>query len=477
MGAFLIAVIKLLPRSLAKRLPLLAILSFLFGAVVTGWTMQNFYNRSIALTQAETSGEVLRDLLGKETWQNLPDGDVISSGLFEMRRGPELHDALPPYSVPLILTLNGERLRAAVAFNSPPKLPEALSARNEVQTAAARLAELSRGIARQDQTAALHVFMPSDVVITISAPTIWQSRPGQTWIAIIGIAAFVLGLSLVIPLALNLAAPFKKLAARGPVSGPTDPLTSTEAYLIRDKITRLTERYAAEQEKKERDLAAISHDLRTPITRLRLRTELLPEGELRDRFEADLDDVSSIIDGALDLLSLRSQPEESYQFSLASLVESLVNDYSDTGKNVTFFAPEAVELQSATSIFTSPEDVSIRTDNTCLIFGQPDKLRRAFSNLIDNALKYGGRAVVEVKPLSNDMIGVDIRDFGPGIEPDEVARVRLPFVRGHTSQSERGFGLGLSIATELIELHGGTLEFTNLEPGLLVTALVSRGAD
>ena len=107
--------------------------------------------------------------------------------------------------------------------------------------------------------------------------------------------------------------------------------------------------------------------------------------------------------------------------------------------------------------------------------GQPDKLRRAFSNLIDNALKYGGRAIVEVRPETKDMLVVGVRDFGPGIERDQIERVQLPFVRGRTPHGERGAGLGLSIANELIEVHDGTLEFTNMDPGLLVTARVSRG--
>ncbi|UWQ93038.1 hypothetical protein K3727_09775 [Rhodobacteraceae bacterium M382] len=471
-----LTVLALLPRSLSQRLPLLVITAYLLGAFVSAWTMYGFFQRSSALTYAETSGDLLRDLLNRDTWQDLTESDVVTSGRFKLRRHLRLQDDLPPYSVPLILVIDDERLRAAVAFERPPQLPQALSASTEEQSASARLAELSRGIARQDQNAQLHVFMSEDVLLTISAPTIWQSRPGQTRVALLGFAAFAIGLSLVVPLALNLASPFAKLAERGPVTGSADPLASSEAYLIRDKIDRLTNRFQVEQESKERNLAAISHDLRTPVTRLRLRTELLTDDALRDRFESDLDEVSSIIDGALDLLSIRSQPEESFRFSLASLLESLVSDYSDTGKNVAFVSPDEVELRSAMSIFTSAEDVTVRTDNACMMQGQPDKLRRAFSNLIDNALKYGGRAIVEVKPVSKDMLCVGIRDFGPGIDPDQIARVQMPFVRGHSQQPERGVGLGLSIAGELIELHGGTLEFTNMEQGgLLVSALVSRG--
>lgn len=469
-------VLSMLPRSLRQRLPLLVIAAYLLGATVAAWTMQGFYNRNLAISYAETSGDVLRELLGEDSWQSLANGGVVSSGRFELLRQAQLMKDLPAHSVPLILVFDNLRLRAAVAFETPPKLPQALSVGSDVRSASARLSALSRGIARQDQTAQLHVFVAENVVLTVSAPSIWQARPGQTTVAILGFAAFALCLSLVVPLAINLMGPFAKLAERGPVDDTLDPLASTEADLIKDKINRLTDRFRIEQETKERNLAAISHDLRTPVTRLRLRTELLDDTPLRERFESDLDEVSSIIDGALDLLSLRSQPEESFHFSLASLLESLVNDYCDTGKNVEYVSPDEVELQSAKSIFTSGEEVMVRTENTCMMHGQPDKLRRAFSNLIDNALKYGGHAVVEVKPVSQDKISVAIRDFGPGIDPDQIAQVQMPFVRGHTSHPERGVGLGLSIAHELIELHGGALEFTNMEPGLLVTAVVSRGS-
>lgn len=475
MSRVLISLLRLLPQSLASRLPLLVVAAFILGTILTGWTMYNLNKRNMALARAETSGEVLGDILNNETWRRLPEDRKTSFGLYEVIRQANLRDDLPPDSIPLILTLNGERVRAAVAFNHAPKLPASLRARNEVQPARVRLSELSRGIARQDQVAQLYVFVSPDSVLTISAPTIWQSRRSQTSVVILGVVTIVAGFSLLLPFAFHLAGPFTKLAARGPVADLKDPLTSSEAHQIRDKINRLTERFEVEQATKERNLAAISHDLRTPVTRLRLRADLLTDDKLRDRFESDLDEVSSIIDGALDLLSLRSQPEESFRFSLTSLLESLVSDYADTGCNVTFHASEEIRLQSATSIFTTPEDVRIRTETTCLMQGQPDKLRRAFSNLIDNALKYGGRAVVEVHSFSHDMISVTIRDFGPGIEPDQIQCMRLPFVRGHTAQIERGVGLGLSIAGELIELHGGTLDFTNADPGLLVTVLVPRG--
>ena len=464
-----------LPGSLSYRLPLLVVVAYLMGALISGWTVYNLYTRSSALSTAESSGEVLEDVIRQGLQDRLSTSSRLPAGPYLFEYSRNLLAPLPEHSIPLILELGDDRVRAAIAFQRPPKLPNALRASAGEQTAASRLSELSKGIARQDQIASLHVFLPQNAVLSITAPRIWQNRLSQTWVVLIGALAFGLGLSLTLPLAFNLVAPFTRLAARGETATDADVLPSTEAKLIRDKIHRQSERFRAEQERKARGLAAVSHDLRTPVTRLRLRADLLEDDQIRDKFEADLDEVSGIIDNALDLLSLRSQPEESYDFSLVSLLDSLVSDYRDTGKNVEFDASGEVELRSAGSIFTNPEDLTVKAGNACLMHGQPDKLRRAFSNLIDNALKYGGRAIVSVKPYANDMLQVSIRDFGPGIDPDQMERVVLPFVRGHAPQSERGVGLGLSIASELIELHGGTLQFTNTEPGLLVTARVARG--
>lgn len=463
-----------LPTSLSQRLPILVVAAYLFGAVVTAWTVQSLYQRSNDLAVAETSGEILHQIIRRGTLLEEPDVIDYPAGPFEVRQTEGLPRALSAHSIPLILKLDGDRYRAAISFSTRPQLPEALRASRGEQSAAARLSELARGIARQDQLAQLTIFLPSGEVLSIKAPSVWRDRLGQTRSVLIGLAIFAIGLSIIIPLSTNLAGPFQRLAERGRTPENLGELASTEALLIADRMRRLNERFQHEQDRKTRGLAAISHDLRTPATRMRLRTELLEDDALRGRFEADLDEITNIVDGALDLLSIRELPEETYRFSLVALLESLVTDYRDVGKRVNFVNPEEIDLNSASSIFATSGQVVVKGGAECIMEGQPDKLRRAFSNLIDNALKYGDRACVEVRPKSKNTLEVSIHDFGPGIEPDQIERMLLPFVRGHVPQTKRGIGLGLSIASEIIELHGGSLSFANADPGLIVTATVSR---
>lgn len=463
----------LLPRALAQRLPLMVVASWLASALIAGWTIQNLNTRSSALSEAETTGEVLWSLVRLGISATVPDVIETTSGPYELRLTDELDGPLPPDTVPLILELDGQRLRAAVAFPEPARLTSALRTRRTPQEAGARLADLSRGIARQDLEAQLVVFAPGGKVLQIRAPVLWQDRLGQTWVVLMGGAAFALGLSVALALSRHLVHPFRDLSRLSQGETRPGPLDSTEALLIGDRIRWLSERFRRDQERKSRGLAAISHDLRTPVTRMRLRSELLDDDVLREKFGADLDEISSIVDGALDLLSIRAQAEEFHRFSLVSLLESLVSDYQDVGRPVEFAGTQEIELQAASSVFATGAGMSVRPANECLMEGQPDKLRRAFTNLIDNALKYGGRAIVRVQPDAPDHFEVSVEDFGPGIAPDQADRVTLPFFRGHATPG-RGVGLGLSIASEILELHGGSLQFTNTESGLLVSARVAR---
>tara|TARA_R110002110_G_scaffold65812_22_gene180947 strand:+ start:5326 stop:6768 length:1443 start_codon:yes stop_codon:yes gene_type:complete len=473
-NAALSRLVTLLPQTLAQRLPLLVIVAYLAGAVISGWSVYVLYKRSSALNEAETSGESLGEIIRSASGQPGQVPGTGSNGPYVFKRLAGLPEALSEHTIPLILELGDERFRTAISFAQPPRLPQALRSEAVSASPSARLSELSKAIARQDQDAQLVIFLRENDVLFVRAPRLWQDRLSQTTVALSGAIVFALGLSACLLLAVNLAAPFQHLANRRGSSRRPGRFASTEALLVGDKIDHLAEQFHIEQDKKSRGLAAISHDLRTPVTRLRLRTELLKDAEVRTRFEADLDEVTGIIDGALDLLSIGAQAEERFRFSLAGLLESLVSDYQDVGKKVELVAPGEIELRSASSIFTASADVMVRSDNQCLMTGQPDKLRRAFSNLIDNALKYGGRAVVEVVPFTNDALKVNVRDFGPGIGPDQLDRVLLPFVRGHGSPAGRGVGLGLSIASEILALHGGHLEFTNMETGLLVTAHIAR---
>ncbi|MDE4145435.1 MAG: HAMP domain-containing sensor histidine kinase [Pseudophaeobacter sp. bin_em_oilr2.035] len=458
-----------LPGSLAQRLPLLVALSFVAGIVVAGWTSYRIFDRRSALLIAETSGPAMLQILRQASG---PDG-AASGRLppYEWQRTPSGFTAEAAHTVPLILILDGHRLRAAAVFDTPPKLPDILGAASEPQSPERRLGDLSRAITRQDSGATLSLFQSDGTVLSIAAPSLWRPRLEETKVALIGLAGFLLGMAAIIPLALNLAAPFRLLARRDPAKLP--PLASSEAIQVRDRIDLLKERFAEEQAQKVRGLAAISHDLRTPVTRLRLRSELLEDEELHQRFSADLDEISGIIDGALDLLSIRHQSEQSHQFALASLVESLVDDYRDTGRAVRFLGQPPLRLPGVPTVFGRSAPVDIYTGGQSLMQGQPDKLRRALSNLIDNGLTYGTEVSVSISGAGSEALDVIVEDDGPGIPPDRIAAMLRPFSRGHIGGG--GVGLGLAIAQEIAELHNGELFVENTRTGLKATLRLMRG--
>ena len=189
-------------------------------------------------------------------------------------------------------------------------------------------------------------------------------------------------------------------------------------------------------------LAAVSHDLRTPITRLRLRTEMMDDPELSTLIESDLDDMAAMIDATLDYLSAGSKsPSVFRKIDIVSLLSTIANAESDVGRQI--------ELSGATIAF---------------VLGDAMALKRAFSNLIDNALKFGTSARITVHE-SDGRIQVMVSDNGPGIPEHDLERVLEPFVRLETSRnrSTGGVGLGLAIARSIISSHGGSITLKNAE--------------
>jgi signal transduction histidine kinase len=202
-------------------------------------------------------------------------------------------------------------------------------------------------------------------------------------------------------------------------------------------------------EERERFLAAVSHDLKTPVTRLRLRSELLGDTELRQRFLHDLDDMQDLLGGALDFLQGKAVEEAMQPVDLAAMAESLADDFTAAGGTVT--------LQ---------ESESLR------VVARPRALRRAFANLIDNALKYGGCADISLSAANGELL-IAIADDGPGLPEGELERVFEPFYRIETSRnrSTGGVGLGLAIVRQIADSHGGTVSLENRAEGGLRAVL------
>lgn len=198
-------------------------------------------------------------------------------------------------------------------------------------------------------------------------------------------------------------------------------------------------------------LAAITHDLQTPLTRMRLRLEKVSDRELQERLIGDLSAMQAMVREGLVLARSMDTTENMQMLDLDSLLEAVCADAVDAGQQV--------ELKGHAGM---------------ALLGRPLDLRRCLGNLIDNAVKYG-RDVRVCVDRSNGAARVRIRDSGPGIPAGELGRVFDPFYRVETSRSREsgGTGLGLTIARNIAEQHGGSIGLANHpEGGLEVTLML-----
>jgi signal transduction histidine kinase len=197
-------------------------------------------------------------------------------------------------------------------------------------------------------------------------------------------------------------------------------------------------------------LAAMSHDLKTPVTRLRLRAELLPDPALRRKFTADLEEMEGMVAATLDYLRGAQGGEAVQPVDMAALLESVQVDLAETGGQVTVTGRPLAPYP-----------------------GQPTALKRCVRNLLENAVKYGRRAAVDVQDGAA-ALRILVRDQGPGLPPEELERVFEPFYRAEASRNREtgGTGLGLTIARSVAEMHGGRLTLHNRPEGGLEARLV-----
>jgi signal transduction histidine kinase len=229
-----------------------------------------------------------------------------------------------------------------------------------------------------------------------------------------------------------------------PEQGPTEVARAARAF--NNMQSQLREYLSS----RTRLLAAMSHDLKTPITRLRLRSELLDDPTLRVRYSEDLQELESMVTATLDFLRGIQNDEPANTFDVMAMLEALAADRRETGANV------AIEGQSARPY--------------C---GQRQAIRRCLSNLLDNAIKYGGSATVAITDEPAQLT-LCVVDSGPGIAPDELEKVFEPFYRIEASRAREtgGSGLGLAIARQIARAHGGEVTLFNRVAGGLEARLV-----
>lgn len=202
-------------------------------------------------------------------------------------------------------------------------------------------------------------------------------------------------------------------------------------------------------EDRTRMLAAMSHDLKTPITRMRLRAELLEDAQLRQRFDADLVEMQTMVADTLDFMRGLGGGEPRQPVDMLALLESLRADNEAMGR--------AVRIEGRP---LAP------------FVGVPSLLRRCIANLVDNAVLYGGSATVRVEDSPQALV-LRVLDDGPGIPPDQLEAVFEPFhrVEGSRSRATGGTGLGLAIARNIAQVHEGDIRLRNRPEGGLEVVL------
>ncbi len=230
-------------------------------------------------------------------------------------------------------------------------------------------------------------------------------------------------------------------------SGPADLRRAIQSF------NAMQRQVADDVKKRTGTLAAISHDLRTPLTALRIRGELVDDDEARDDLVASIEKMEKVLSSALDYLQGESQTEVLRDVDLSALLASECSEFEEVGQVAVFDGETGVHLNC-----------------------RPDALARAVRNLIENANKYGGGARVSLR-LGAANVDIAVSDTGPGIPADKIGEALEPFRRLSAARESQqgGFGLGLSIVEAVARGHGGRLILTANEPGgLLATIRIPR---
>jgi len=281
----------------------------------------------------------------------------------------------------------------------------------------------------------------------------WDAWPTRV------ILTLLLSVLLIAPIAWlfarRLAAPLGALATaadrlgRDPTSLPLEMTGSAEIKAAARAFNQMQERLRRYVDDRTAMVGAIAHDLRTPLTRLRFRIESAPDS-IRDKMAGDIDQMEAMIAATLGFVSDATRPGVRTPMELASLVESVLDEAAETGAKA-----------------------SIEQADRLVIEADPVALRRLITNLVDNALKYGGAARARVYRNGDNAI-IDIDDDGPGIPPSDADRIFDPFFRGEPSRSREtgGIGLGLAVVRSVARAHGGDAFLIN-RPGGGATARVS----
>ena len=206
------------------------------------------------------------------------------------------------------------------------------------------------------------------------------------------------------------------------------------------EFDRMAKRINRHLKQRSEMLSGISHDLRTPLTRLKLQLAMLSQKEISKKMSNDIDEMEKMLNDYLEFSKTQSH-EETVRIDITKLLEKI--EFNINNKNLT-----------------------IKKDNKIFLYGRPNSLRRCFENVIINGLNYGEKVVVNINYSSNLLI-LTFDDNGPGIPEDQFKNVFKPFFRLDKSRSlnKSGVGLGLSIVEDIVNSHGGNIQLNESKLG------------
>ena len=481
---------ELLPASLGGRILALQFAGAAAILCVGALCAVEWAARERDASRADLAGWAVHDAMMQALDGRAPSGEFGSSSVV-VRHGPgplsadfTVQQRLPaPPSPPATLVPSDVTLwlkAGSLSDRSRATLDEAPTARTYFTL-------LSRELVALNRESLLVVTLPQGPgvlrrevsTLRFESPSLWRDRLPPVSVLLSALAALgavfvALGVA-----SRALARPIHTLAssidARGEeVQVPPLPVTGpVEARAMARADNRLRTRLATVLADQTRMLAAVSHDLRTPSTRLRLRVELVAEAELREALLRDLDEMDEMLTEVLEFLSHEVREEAVKSVDLTALLQSVCDDYADLGRPVTFSEPPPLTFHGVPTLFASTQQTHVfqharKVRQSC----RPTALRRALCNLIDNALKYGHRADVQLD-AGGDAVRIAVRDNGPGIPEDEMEKVFLPLYRLESSRqrSTGGIGLGLAIVKAVVAAHHGRIELRNRPEGGLVVSM------
>jgi signal transduction histidine kinase len=234
--------------------------------------------------------------------------------------------------------------------------------------------------------------------------------------------------------------------------GGTVPQTSgtREIRLLADAFNGLILRLRSYATKQRQLVAGVSHDLRTPLTRIRLRLDQVTDPALRERLVRDVQTMQLVVDSSLSLIRAEEGGAQKCDVDIGALLSTIVDNFTDSGADVDFSGPLHLKLHCDPALMT-----------------------RAVENVVDNALKFAGRAEVVLRTEPSGAV-IEVSDDGPGISDDQKKLVFEAFYRGDDSRGvTEGSGLGLAITKALVQAHGGSVDLLDAKPnGLTVRMLL-----